>query len=510
MKSRFSNCITAIPLLIALAFPPGLAGQDIQDRKHNHHHYQLIDLGTLGGPLSLFPPFQQTLSNRGTVAGCADTPVADANYPNFNPYLTVNVFAFPVPDANIFHGFQWERGSLTDLGALPGVNSSCVNWLNDNGAAAGLSENRVIDPLTGWPEVQAVLWENGQITSLGTLGGNESFASAMNNRDQVVGPALNAIPDPISMLLAGTQTRAFLWDAENGMQDLGTLGGPDAFAAFINERGEVAGFSFTDSTSSPPLHAFIWKKNRGMRDLGTLGGTYSQPFAINKRGQVVGASDLEGGSVHPFFWDRGRLRDLGTFGGSSGVANFLNDAGEVVGFAYLPDQSFHGFLWKWKHGGLTDLGTVDGDPCSEGWGINSKGQVVGHSGACDFSSIRATLWEDGGPMIDLNTLVAPGSGLQLLIAHSINDRGEIAGDGILANGDSHTFLLIPCDEIQTRAQGCENGSTSAMTQSEAAYVAHNATTLTQGSPSSSDTMAAIRSRFAHRYPYRGFGTYQPK
>jgi hypothetical protein len=113
-------------------------------------------------------------------------------------------------------------------------------------------------------------------------------------------------------------------------------------------------------------------------------------------------------------------------------------------------------------------------------------------------------------MIDLNTLVAPGSGLQLLIAHSINDRGEIAGDGILANGDSHAFLLIPCDENQTGAQGCENNGTSAMTQSEAASVAHNATTLTQGSPSSSDAMAAIRSRLTHRYPYRGFGTYQTK
>lgn len=456
MKSRFPRSLTtAMALFAALAIPGGL---DAQDRSTNnwHHHYQLIDLGTLGGPLSLYSPFGQVaLNNRGAVAGCADTSVSDPNYPNFNPFLTANLFGFADPDPYIFHGFQWQKGTMNDLGALPGVNSSCVNWVNGRGNAAGLSENGTIDPLTGWPEVGAVVWKDGRVTPLGTLGGNEGFASAMNDRGQVVGPAQNAIPDPISMLGAGTQTRAFLWDEDNGMQDLGTLGGPDAFAAFINEDGEVAGFSFTDSTSSPPQHSFIWKKHRGMRDLGTLGGTFSQATAINNRGQVIGASDLVGGTArHPFLWSRGRLTDLGTLGGSFGNTYSLNDAGEVVGYTNLPDdQSFHAFLWK--NYMMTDLGTVAGDPCTEAWGINSKSQVVGHSGACDFSTIRATLWEDGGPMIDLNTLVPPGSDLHLLIAYSVNDRGEIAGDGILANGDSHAFLLIPCDENHPGVEGCD-------------------------------------------------------
>ena len=459
MKSRML-CTNAITLLAVLACATRLAAQDKPD-PHQHHHYKLIDLGTLGGPLSLYPAFQLALNNQGAVAGCADTSVSDPNYPNFNLFLTVYQFPLAGPNAYIFHGFKWQQGALNDLGALPGVNSSCVNWLNGRGDAAGLSENGAIDPLTGWPEVEAVLWKDGQVTPLGTLGGNESFASAMNNRDQVVGPALNAIPDPISMLGAGTQTRAFLWDKENGMQDLGTLGtGNDAFAVSVNEHGEVAGFSFTDSTSSPPQHSFIWKKDRGMRDLGTFGGTYSQATAINNRGQVIGSSDLEGGNArHPFFWSQGRLKDIGTFGGVFGNANFLNDAGEVVGYGGLPgDQvthAMHAFRWKWKDGELTDLGTVGGDQCSEGWGINSKGQVVGHSGACDFSATRATLWKDGGPMVDLNTLVTPGSVLQLLIAYSINDRGEIAGDGILANGDTHAFLLIPCDESHPSIEGCD-------------------------------------------------------
>ena len=49
-------------------------------------------------------------------------------------------------------------------------------------------------------------------------------------------------------------------------------------------------------------------------------------------------------------------------------------------------------------------------------------------------------------MVDLNSLVAPGSGLTLTEGWSINDRGEIAGWGQLASGDVHVVLLIPCDE----------------------------------------------------------------
>jgi probable HAF family extracellular repeat protein len=498
MRFPTATSVTTTVLLILLAIPVQLRAQDNQDQQHKHHHYKLVDLGTVGGPLSLYPAFQLALNNQGAVAGCADTSVSDPNYPNFNPFLTVYPFPLTGPNAYIFHGFQWQKGALNDLGALPGVNSSCVNWLNGRGDAAGLSENGAIDPLTGWPEVEAVLWKDGEVMPLGTLGGNESFASGMNNRDQVVGPALNAIPDPISILGAGTQTRAFLWDEENGMQDLGTLGtGNDAFAVSVNEHGEVAGYSFTDSTSSPPQHSFVWKKGKGMRDLGTLGGTYSQATAINNRGQVIGASDLKGGSErHPFLWDRGRLKDLGTFGGLFGNANFLNDAGEVVGYGNLPDQSFHGFFWKDEV--MTDLGTVAGDACSEGWGINSKSQVVGHSGACDFSAIRATLWEDGGPMIDLNTLVPSSSGLRLLIAYSINDRGEIAGDGILANGDNHALLLIPCGENHHDSE-CEDGG-------EGTGVARGETNPRPNVVLPENVRKLLQWRLGSRYHIPGLGT----
>lgn len=209
-----------------------------------------------------------------------------------------------------------------------------------------MSQNGVVDPLLGIQALKAVVWEDGNVINLGTLeGGYESVAQSINNRGQVIGIALNTVPDPVA-ILGTTQNRAFLWEAGK-MQDLGTLGGPDAHGEFINEHGQVAGLSLTDSTVNPATgvpttHPFLWEDGK-MTDLGTLGGTYSIPSGLNNRGQVVGASSLRGdvgcsGSVdscemHPFVWENGSMLDLGTLGGSSGGAQAVNDSGEIVGAA---------------------------------------------------------------------------------------------------------------------------------------------------------------------------------
>ena len=189
-----------------------------------------------------------------------------------------------------------------------------------------------------------------------------------------------------------------------------------------------------------------------MIDLGTLGGAVGLGNALNNRGQVVGFMDLAGdATAHPFLWDRGVLTDLGPLGGENGEANWLNDAGEVIGQADLPGgQEHHAFLWK--TGVMTDLGTVAGDSCSNAWGNNAKGQIVGASSDICGLAVHAFLWEHGGPMIDLNTRIPADSGLQLVYALSINDRGEIAGIGVPPGVSvqdyatlGHAYLLIPVD-----------------------------------------------------------------
>lgn len=469
MNSSHLKQLIALTLFVALTLPTRMAAQQ-------HPRYKLIDLGTLGGPNSfvstLFYVINDTvgirqINNQGTVAGFADTSTPD-------PLCFFD-------DCFYQNTFQWKKGVLTNLGALPGGQLSFPDWISGNGLIAGLSENGQTDPLIGLPEFRAVLWQNEKITDLGTFpGGNESFASAVNNGGRVVGFSTNGTPDPYSIFYfqffgssTGTQTRAFSWDKDEGMQDLGTLGGPDAFAFFANERGQIAGFSYTSftananngpcSANAPTQAPFLWEKDTGMIDLGSFGGTCGVANALNNRGQVAGQSYLPGNLIgHAFLWEKSghpQLADLGTLGGDNAAAMGLNDAGEVIGYADLPPSPpgciglhcvHHGFLWK--HGVMTDLGSVGGDACARALSINSRGQIVGATAAvCGGALTHGFLWENGGPAIDLNTLVPSGSGLALTEPVSINDRGEIVGVGTLANGTMHAFVLIPCEESE---EGC--------------------------------------------------------
>ncbi len=458
MNSRIPIFVTTMTLFAVLV-PVWLVAQDNHNH-HKHHHYQFIDLGTLGGPQSRNDGIEPALTNGGTVIGMADTGTADPFYPNFNPLIAPG----GVSDPYIFHAFQWQDGQLVDLGSLPGGYSAFPSGISKNGLIAGEAINGALDPITGWPEENAVFWQDGQITNLGTLGGYESGAGMVNSHGQVTGFSGNTIPDPYSLFGLGTQTRAYLWDKRNGMQDIGTLGGPDAFSPFINERGQIAGFSYTSDMAVDP---FLWEPpterhpNGKMIDLGSLGGTFGAEgdgVALNNRGQVVGFSNLAGDVYfHPFLWTKpGPMRDLGTFGGPTGVANAINEAGEVVGFADLPASataSTDAFLWT--KGKMRDLGVLAGGCVSGASGINAKTQVVGASFPCDGSLPHAFLWENGGPMVDLNDLVS-GADMILTGSQSINDRGEItSGLGVLANGDLHAYLLIPCDEHHPGVEGCD-------------------------------------------------------
>jgi probable HAF family extracellular repeat protein len=505
VKFKIITLIGLVCIVAALAIPLRIHGQL---EKSGHHHYKLIDLGTFGGPASYLestPPAVRDLNNLGMVAGAADTAIADPFCQN--------------PSCFVAHAFVWRDGILHDLGALPGVNNSGGLWISSTGAVVGDSQNGVIDPLVGGPETRAVLWTDGKIKDLGTLGGNESSAASVNSRRQVTGVAANAISDPFSLFGLGTQTRAFLWQ-DGVMLDLGTLGGPDAVAEIINERGQVTGYAYTNSTPNattgiPTVDPFLWE-NGTMLDLGTLGGALGFSNDVNDRGQVVGQSDLAGDLVnHPFLWDHGVLIDLGTLGGDNGEAMALNDAGQVIGSAdLLGSQTHHAFLWE--HGKITDLGTVDGDPCSNEAAINSRGQIVGTTLNCEGVPLHPFLWENGGPMVNLQSLVASGSSLTLLLTVDINDLGEILGKGLPPGcGNYHTcghdVLLIPCDENHPNVEGCDYSLVAATTAVEAhpAQTTHlSSATTSETKLSPAEMMARVRSMMANRR--RGFGSLPPQ
>jgi probable HAF family extracellular repeat protein len=501
--------ISAIALSATLWLPAPLIAQDHSERGELHR-YKLIDLGTFGGPHSYGSTNgdgSRMLNNAGVVTSFADTATPDPNAPD-------HCF---VPDCLIAHAFRWRHGRLKDLGALDDSLSSIGSSINARGWVAGLSQTGLFDPVFGIAQNHAVLWKGRRILDLDTLpGGSESFAISINNAGQVVGFSDNGIPDPFAQFFfpSTTQVRAFLWEHGN-MEDIGTLGGPDSFLGpgCDNQRpGVIVGSSFTSytantSTGVPNLDPFLWD-NGTMTDLGNLGGTLGLGQCVNARGEVIGISDLSGELVtHAFRWRNGRMKDLGTLGGPNSQAIWINDAGDIVGSADLPTPGLHDAV-IWRHGHIHDLGTVPGDACSGGKAINSRGQVVGLSSDCR-NALHAFVWEEGGPMRDLNKLIAPGSGLQLTNAFNINDRGEILAKsfpvGTTPHDDAdlgHLVLLIPCDKDDHDGDCSDDDHADAAvapTDSAPATTQATVSTQTQHPLTATGTAAAWRARLAHRF-----------
>jgi probable HAF family extracellular repeat protein len=420
-------------------------------------HYKVIDTGSFGGPNAHMSIGTHILNSNGTFTGFADTTEPD-------PYAPDGCWD---GDCLVAHVSKWKNGKLIDLGALDGGPNSESNWISENGWIAGDSQNGLLDPFGGW-EIRGVVWDRfGKLSEIGTLnGGYDSLARAVNTTGEVVGLSTTIVPDNHAMIASfglpfPFQTRAYRW--RNGtIHDLGTLGGPDAMALGINEGGQIIGNSYTSFDPSPAcsfpgfdsltMGAFLWKSGT-MTNLGSLGGTCTDATAINNQGQVVGYSFLAGDATfHPFIRDKGVFRDLGTTG-DFGYAGTLNEAGDVAGWQAGPSNTIHATLWS--HGSITDLEALAPDQCSIATGINSRRQVVGLSGNCDFDdpSLRAFIWEPGGQMVDLNTLISPSLGIQLRNVATINDRGEMAAVAIFSEGSHRPVLLVPC---ATQVDDCQD------------------------------------------------------
>jgi probable HAF family extracellular repeat protein len=499
--------IIGIALLVLPAAPfTGLAQEQAQKQGKKHKHYTLVDIGTLGGP----GIFVNSIDSRGRVAGGALTSIPD---PICTGPWHQEVGCY------YEHAFKGRDGVLTDLGTLPGGNNSYASAANSRGVVFGVSENGLPDPIYGVRAFVATIWNDGEIQDLGTLGGGLSFPGfSINERGQAVGAASNTDPDPDGFatavvfgpgaILPGVHWHAALW--QNGaIQDLGTLGdGLDSSALFVNEHGQVAGIAYTNSvpnpeTGIPTVDPFFWE-NGQMIDIGTLGGTLSSlgsegAGGFNNKGQVAGTSNLAGDqSEHAFIWERGLLLDLGTLGGTVSDTGSINDSGEVVGWSTTAgDATLRAF--RWKNGHMTNLGSLYDDVCSLAFGSNSKGQIVGDSIPCDIGGAsHPFLWENGGPMVDLNTLIPPGSGVVLNEGAFINEKGEIVASGTLENGEGRSFLLIPKD----RDDDDDADDATVATQDDLTPATASATHSTHARLTP-ERLAELRARFLNRH--RGFG-----
>ena len=220
------------------------------------------------------------------------------------------------------------------------------------------------------------------------------------------------------------------------MRSLGTLGDDFSEAYDINDSSQVVGVS---NISDNTYRAFLWEEGEGMLNLGTLpGGDFSSAYGINNNGQVIGFATEAGNNERAFLWEAGTgMQSLGVLpGANASYASDINDSGVVVGNSGRYEGAF---LWD-KDEGIQSLGTLGGT-WSTAYGINNSGQVVGTSEKSN-GPVVAYLWEDG-VMQDLNDLIDPASGWDLIDAYAINDAGQILGYGGRAGTGGELFLLTP-------------------------------------------------------------------
>jgi probable HAF family extracellular repeat protein len=358
------------------------------------------------------------------------------------------------------------RYTVIDLGTLGGTYSYA--WgLNNEGRVAGSAATRT---QTDGLSQTAFLWDRGQITELGTLGGFNtglnSEAGGPNARGESAVISETFLTDPNGEDVCGFGTHrqclGAIWK-DGVMTPLSTLGGNNSEALWLNNRGQVVGFAenrHEEANCATPgqrlrFEAVIWQPNGVIRKLHPLHvDTVGFAWGINDNGEAVGTSGLcSNTSIPPAFvsgphavrWDKeGSPHLIPGLGHINNIATSINNRGEVAGTSQLSDGTFRSFLWT-RETGTHDIGSLPGSvqtvvPCCHT--MNDRGEITGF--AIDAKgNMRAFFWKNK-VMVDLNTLIPKNSPLYLLASESINARGQIAGWGVNTKGDVHAFLATPC------------------------------------------------------------------
>jgi probable HAF family extracellular repeat protein len=338
---------------------------------------------------------------------------------------------------------------VIDLGTLGG-NSSSASSINNSGQIVGWSKDS-----SGYE--RATLFDStgdGNNIDLGALVGNNSHAESINDNGQIVGSAYKSPGFGVATMFDPTG---------NGNNiDLGTLpGGNWSVAESINNNGQIVGEADNAALLMRPT-LFDPTGDGNNIDLGTLPGCSSgAAVSINNNGQIVGACDniiltvLRATLFDPT--GNGNNIDLDVIDDRHSIAWSINDKGEVAGEAHTTNLDFlQAILFdSTGDGNNINLGVLPNFDKSYALSINNKGQIVGVCDNATLTFARATLFDPtgNGNNINLNELIDPNLGWVLISANGINDNGWIVGYGLNPDGYTRAFLLKPINTAPVAIAG---------------------------------------------------------
>jgi probable HAF family extracellular repeat protein len=261
-------------------------------------------------------------------------------------------------------------------------------------------------------------------SNLGSLGGTNSYAQAINDSGQVVGYSDNGHAyrtDPNGVVTAATDIDAL----------------PRGFvqAYGINSSGEVVG---TVTGGLPYEGAFRTSPDGTITISNLIGGVTA--YGINDSGQVVGTNTAGHAYRTAPEGSVATATDLGAFVGGGSIGFAINSSGQTVGYATNatgPAQAFR----------TTATGVIDQAAMlvaapgvtvtkSEALSINDAGQTVGYYQTP--TSELAFLADADGVMQNLSSLVVNKPNMNFGIAVSINNEGQI-----LTASNSSFWVLTP-------------------------------------------------------------------
>jgi probable HAF family extracellular repeat protein len=403
MKLKTLISVAGLSLLTVTALPAQLVRQvaaATPEHPGGPSHYNLTDLGVVG-PIP-GQPFH--ISNNGLIAGSAAVESAEHAFLWYRK-LSLDIgtrglggqnsvsfgvnrggqavgeadTAAPDPLGEDFCGFAtlgytsgtrclpfvWQNGVMSRLPTLTDKNGShgnngAADVINGRSEVVGLSENTTLDPTCppydpGKGQSQKlqqkpVLWRNGHVYELPTIGGDpDGNAFAINDAGQVAGGSGTCASFNFNNFVYLQLNHAVLWN--NGTPtDLGSLGGSlSNFALGINNRGDVVGAS--DLKGDSVFNAFLWTKERSkMQKLAPFGtDSLSAGLAINDDREVTGVSLNDNFAPRAALWLHEVPFDLNALVPSTSglyllLACSVNDSGQIIGLAVDSNGAFHGYL----------------------------------------------------------------------------------------------------------------------------------------------------------------------